>query len=177
MGSSIYGSWGFLRYLTDEVDNDVVKLAWEYADAAPGASGRILARRAATRRCKTTEHRSRRRSATSGLPFTSLRRSSVKAPAFPSASVDTFELNRRGDSTRWRRYLLDHLAYAPITLRPGDRLSAGDKVRISVDAPSIATHPQARAMVVFRDGTYGSPRSIDLNDRGNGAITLPFGAR
>jgi hypothetical protein len=174
-GLAIYGSWGFLRYLTDQVDSDVVKLAWEYADGAPGGPDdySLVALRKAMQ--------------DNGAPFTktlgdfglALHEPEAfvsEGAGFPSASVDTFELNRRGDSTRWRRYVLDHLAYAPITLRPGDRLRAGDQVRITVDAPAIATHPQARAMVVFRNGTYGSPRSIDLNDRGNGALTLPFGA-
>ena len=174
-GLSIYGGWGFLRYLTDQVDNEVVKLAWEYADAAPGGPDEysLVALR------KAVQDNGASLTKTFGDFGLALREPDAfvsEGAGFPSASVDTFDLNRRGDGTRWRRYVLDHLSYAPITLRPGDRLRAGDKVRVKVDAPAIATHPQARAMVVFRNGTYGTPRSIDLNSKGNGALTLPFGS-
>ena len=172
-GLAVYGGWGFLRYLSDRFDPAVIKTAWQRADGSRNAPNdySLQALRRAVQR--------------DGASFTDvlgdfgivLNEPQVfinEHPPFPSVSVAKVRLSNNSDSTKWRGYELDHLSYAPITFRPGDRVGSNARLRITVDGPAPGAHPEVRAMVVKRGGGHGPIQRVHLNRSGRGSIGLDF---
>ncbi|HEX5018442.1 MAG TPA: MXAN_6640 family putative metalloprotease [Actinomycetes bacterium] len=175
-GLGVYGTWGFFRYLSDRFGTDVLLRAWQRADGSDGGPddySLVALRRAVQSQGADFDNVL----GDFGMALAEPELYITEGDRFPKASVDTFTLGRKHDSTKWQRYTLDHLSFAPVVMRPGRRLRDADKVRISVDAPGRVKHPEARVMVVRDNGSFGPLRSVHLNRRGNGAITVDFGNR
>jgi len=173
-GIGVYGTWGFLRYLSERIDPAVIRKAWVRADGARGGPD-DYSLQALTRAVKSRGRSMPKLVGDFGLALSEPEAFLSEGDRFPSSSVDTFSLNGRGDSTHWRRYTLDHLSFAPVRLRAGDRVRANDRLHITVDAPGLRTHPAARVMVVRQGGGYGPVQTIHLNRRGAGSIGVGIG--
>jgi hypothetical protein len=172
-GLRVYGTWGFLRYLSELYGPDVILRAWERADGADGGPDQyslVALRQAVT----SLGGNFQSILGDFGIVLHSPGRFLSEGSHYPSATVDAFRVDRQHRSTHWQKYSLDHLSYAPIAVRPGDRVGETDRLHISVDAPGRAKHPEVRVMVVRRGGVVGAVREITLNRRGNGSIATDF---
>ncbi|MFL6181314.1 MAG: MXAN_6640 family putative metalloprotease [Actinomycetes bacterium] len=173
-GIGVYGTWGFLRYLSERFGTEVIRRSWQRADGSPGGPDDYSL--VALRHAVTSEGADLNKVlGTFGLVVADPNAFLSEGKQFPARTVDGFRLDRDRDSTKWRRYSLDHLSYAPIEFRPGDRVRRGDRLHISVDAPRRGTHPEVRAMVVRRNGSVSGVRNVHLNRHGNGSIRIGFG--
>jgi hypothetical protein len=173
-GLRVYGTWGFLRYLSELYGPDVILRAWERADGAPGGPDQyslVALRQAVT----SLGGNFQSILGDFGLVLHSPAAFLSEGSHYPTATTDAFRVDRGHRTTRWHKYTLDHLSYAPISVRPGDRVRASDRLHISVDAPVRAKHPEVRVMVVRRGGSVGPVREVTLNKRGNGSIAADFG--
>ena len=172
-GIGVYGTWGFIRYLSEKFDADVVLRWWQRADGSSGAPDDYSL--TALRRAVASQGGDLQQAlGTFGVVVSAPAAFLSEGSRFPSSTVDAFRLDRDRPTTRWQRYSLDHLSYAPVDLRPGDRLQAGDRLRISIDAPARATHPEVRVMTVRRGGAV-DVESVRLDGRGDGTATVAIG--
>ena len=171
-GFGVYGTWGFLRYLSESFGTDVIRKAWERADSAPGgrneysiqALDRVISKKANFNDVMGDF----------GLVINQPQAFLSEGQAFPSAKEDRFLLGRVGASTRWQSYTLDHMSYAPVEVRPGRSVPADSRLKVIVDAPGRPTSPEARVMVVRKNGSYGAIKAVKLNRKGNGSVSVPF---
>ncbi len=171
-GLSIYGGWGFLRYLTERFGVDVVKKAWERADGSSvGPDDYSLQ---GLQRIVNKQANFQNVLGDFGIVINEPSAFLSEGSAFPSATKDRFRLNRRGATTGWQGYVLDHASYAPIEIRPRRSVPSSARLKITIDAPGRATAPEARAMVVRANGTVGDVIPINLNRRGAGTVNVPF---
>ena len=171
-GFGVYGTWGFLRYLSESFGTDVIRKAWERADHAPGGPDDYSIQ--ALDRVISEETSFDEVMGDFGLVINQPRAFLSEGRAFPSARVDRFLLDRVGASTGWQSYTLDHMSYAPVEVRPGRSVTADSRLKVVVDAPGRATSPEARVMVVRRNGSYGAIKEVVLNRKGSGRISVPF---
>jgi hypothetical protein len=172
-GIGVYGTWGFIRYLTEKFGADVVLRWWQRADGSGGGADDYSL--TALRRAVSSQGgRLQQVLGTFGLAISQPSTFLSEGSRFPSSTVGSFRLDRDRDTTRWQRYVLDHLSYAPVELRPGNRLQSGDRLRISVDAPGRTKHPEVRVMTVRRGGGV-DVESVRLDRRGRGTATVAIG--
>jgi hypothetical protein len=172
-GLSVYGGWGFLRYLTERFDDPgLIKKAWNRVDGSRGGdddySLQGLAR--VVNRLEDFHHVLGDFGAVINEPSAFL----SEGAHFPSATKDRFSLGGRGATTGWQRYVLDHTSYAPIEITPRRSTPSNARLKITVDAPARATAPEARVMMVRANGHVGFVRSIKLSRSGAGAVNVPF---
>jgi hypothetical protein len=172
-GIGIYGTWGFMRYLSERFGTDVIRRAWAKADGARDGPDyySLQALRRAVNAEGTDFHRVL---GAFGLVINAPDAFLTEGSHFPSATVARHRLDRGHRVSGWRRYILDHLSYAPIAFRPGARVRQGDRLHISVDAPNRATHPEVRVMVVHRNGSVSGIGRVHLDRHGDGEIGMNF---
>jgi hypothetical protein len=91
-----------------------------------------------------------------------------------SASVKSFTLQRHGDSTGWKHFTLDHLSYAPMVIKPSDRVRNDARLKIDVDGPPRSTSPTVRVLVINSSGTARPVETLRLNRNGVGSLGLGF---
>jgi hypothetical protein len=171
-GLGVYGTWGYLRYLSDRFDVSVIRKAWERADFSPGgpddfsfqALDRVISRQSNFDDVMGDF----------GLVINEPKAFLDEGGAFPSATLERFSLGRTGATTGWQSYNLDHTSYAPVEVRPGRSVNASARLKVIVDAPSRATAPEARVMVVRDNGSVGATKAVKLNRKGNGTTSVPF---
>lgn len=175
-GFAVYGTWGFFRFLSERFDTDVVRRAWGRADASKVGPNDYSIQ--ALRRAVGAEGADFTKVLGDfGLALAEPKAFLSEGAAFPSAIEQGFTLRRIGTTTRWQRYTLDHLAYAPLQLRPGDQLGGGARLQITVDGPRLSTAPEARVMVVRDNGSFGAVQRVQLNRRGIGSLSVGFAPR
>jgi hypothetical protein len=172
----IYGSWGFFRYLSETLGSDVVRGAWERADAAQGGPDdySLKAMRRATNQAGADLTRAL---GLFGLAIAEPKAFLSEGRAYPSARAQRFTLQREGASTQWQRHILDHTSYAPIELRPGRDVRGDARLSVRFVAPSRSASPEVYVLVVKADGSYGRPQRVDLTRRGFGSANVAFGPR
>ena len=171
-GLGVYGTWGFLRYLSERFGTDVIREAWERADYSPGgpddysiqALDRVISRETSFDDVMGDF----------GLVINRPRAFLSEGKAFPTATEDRFLLGRAGATTGWQSYTLDHMSYAPVDVRPGGSVRAGARLKVIIDAPGRPTAPEARVMVVRKNGSVGAIKAVALNRKGNGSTSVPF---
>jgi hypothetical protein len=172
-GLAVYGSWGFWRYLSEQVDAGIMLAAWKRADGSPDGpdaySLRAIRQALDRRGVDLTQVLG-----DFGLAIAEPRKFLDEGASYPSASLDTWRLSHAGDRIRWRAYTLDHLSFAPVRILPTDRLRNDARLRITVDLPSRSTAPVARVLVVRDNGTTSGIQRIRLDRRGGGALTVGF---
>ncbi len=172
----IYGSWGFFRYLSETLGSDVVRGAWERADASQGGPDdySLKAMRRATNQAGADLTRAL---GLFGLAIAEPKAFLSEGRAYPSARAQRFTLQREGASTQWQRHILDHTSYAPIELRPGRDVRGDARLSVRFVAPSRSASPEVYVLVVKADGSYGRPQRVDLTRRGFGSANVAFGPR
>lgn len=171
-GLGVYGTWGYLRYLSERFGPDVIRKAWDRADFSPGAPDdfslqaldRVISRQTSFRSVMGDF----------GLVINEPEAFLDEGGAFPAATLERFSLGRVGATTGWQSYSLDHTSYAPVEVRPGRSVSASARLKVIVDAPGRATAPEARVMVVRDNGSVGATKAVKLNRKGNGSTSVPF---
>jgi hypothetical protein len=171
-GLSVYGGWGFLRYLSEGLGANVIKKAWERVDGSPvGPDDYSLQGLARVVNRYGDFHD---RLGDFGLVINEPSRFLSEGQAFPSATEDRFTLGRRGASTGWQRYVLDHTSYAPIEIQPRRSTPSNARLKITINAPGRATAPEARVMLVRADRSVGRAMPIKLDRSGAGTVNVPF---
>lgn len=172
-GLSVYGSWGFWRYLSERFGAGIMRAVWNRADGSQGAPDAYSVR--ALRQALDARGVSLATVLGDfGLVIADPAEFLEEGAAYPSASLDSFRLNRTGDSTRWRRYSLDHLSYAPVRIQPTDQLRNDARLSITVDLPARATSPVARVLVVKDSGATSGIQRINLDRKGDGSLNVGF---
>jgi hypothetical protein len=172
-GLSVYGGWGFLRYLSEGLGVNVIKKAWERVDGSPGGPDDYSLQGLA--RVVNRYGNFQDWLGTFGVVINEPSAFLSEGSAFPSATKDRFTLGRRGASTGWQRYVLDHTSYAPIEIRPRSSVPSDARLKITINAPGRATAPEARVMLVRADRSVGRVMEIKLNRSGAGTANVPFG--
>lgn len=171
-GLGVYGTWGFLRYLSERFDPELIKMAWQRADAAPGGPNDYSVQALTRVVNRTVDFRNVL--GDFGLVLNAPGKFVTEGRSWPSATIRRFSLGRVGASTGWRSYRLDHMSYAPIEVRPGRTLRAGAHLTVMIDAPRRVTAPEARVMVVRKNGAADTIRVVKLDRKGNGRVRVPF---
>jgi hypothetical protein len=168
---SVYGGWGFLRFLSERFGVDVIRKAWGRADGARGGRDdySLQALRGAV---SSSGGNFDRALGAFGLALNAPARFLSEGRFFPSATVDRFRLDRERPSLPAQRYTLNHLAYAPVALQPG-RLKRQARLQITVNAPNRRTHPEVWVMVVRQDRV--TVDRVRLDRRGGGSVGVRFG--
>lgn len=175
-GITVYGSWGFFRYLSEHFDQDVVLKAWQRADGSSGGPDdySLLGVRKAIKA----------KGAKLGGVFANYARANL-APAeyydegaegtgYPSPTVGAKSLGGAKKSTGWLNSRIDHMAIAYRSAKPNANTAVGAKLRVKVDAPARKTGAQARVLVKYANGTYAA-RSVALDGTGYGTVKVDFG--
>ena len=171
-GFGVYGSWGYLRYLTDRFNPDVIRKAWERADFSPGGPDDYSIQ--ALDRVISQQTNFRTVMGDFALALNAPGAFITEGRTWPSATLERFSLGRRGASTGWQSYRLDHTSYAPVEVRPGRSVRARARLAVIIDAPGRATAPEARVMVVRKNGSVGLIKAVALDRKGSGRVSVPF---
>ena len=175
-GLTVYGSWGFFRYLSNSFGQGVVRAAWERADGASNAAPDDYSLQA-------VGHAIAARDASLGDVFGDYARANLapgeyydEGRTYPSPSVYAKRLGGSTRSTGWLGQRVDHMAIAYRAARPTGKTRSHQDVRITVDGPRRSTGTQARVLVKYETGSY-AVRNVPLNRFGDGAVTVDFGRR
>ena len=171
-GLGVYGGWGFLQYLSERFGTDVIRKAWERADYSPGGPDNYSIQAIDKVMSKQTNFGDVM--GTFGLAINEPKAFLSEGTRFPSATEERFMLGRVGASTGWQSYSLDHMSYAPVEVRPGGSVKESSRLKVLIDAPGRRTAPEARVMVVRKNGTSGAIQAVRLNRKGNGSVSVPF---
>ncbi len=171
-GLSVYGGWGFLRFLSEKFGVDVIKRAWERVDGSPAGPDDYSLQGLA--RVVNRHGDFHRVLGDFGVVINEPSAFLSEGSQFPSATKDRFALGRRGASTGWQRYVLDHTSYAPIEIRPKSSVPSDARLKITINAPGRATDPEARVMVVRDNGSVRSVTAVKLDRHGDGTANVPF---
>lgn len=171
-GLGVYGTWGFLRYLSDGFGAGIIKKAWKRADYSPGGPDDYSIQ--AIDRVVSNETNFGNVMGDFGLVINEPRAFLTEGKGFPSATEERFSLGRLGATTGWQSYTLDHMSYAPVEVRPGNSVRADARLKVLIDAPGRATSPEARVMVVRKNGSVGAIKAVKLNRKGIGSTSVPF---
>lgn len=174
-GQSIYGSWGYFRYLSEKptFTPAVVRTAWERADAAKGGPD-DYSLPAIKRAIKRAGGDSADIFGDFAAAILTPAKSFDEGSAYPSPRVRVKRLGGPDSRTGWLRSRIDHLAMAYRSVAPSDRAGRRANLRIRIDAPRRAAMPQARVVVTYVGGAVDT-RTVALSRRGNGAVTVDFG--
>jgi hypothetical protein len=169
-----YGSWIFLRYLSERLGQGVLKTIWERADGSAGAPDDYsleAVRNAVGRSLFTSEF----------ALFARWNRTPDRdgyyeeGDAYPSTpTVATYTLRPSAPTTGWQSRKIRHLANAYYSFRPAQSVSAIARLKVTVDLPDLPKRPAATLLVFRKSGGY-SVKPISLNSSGNGAKTVAFG--
>lgn len=179
LDAGVYDSWIFLRFMaeyfgTANADRPVVvREIWQHADAAGNApddySLRAIARVTAARGVAL-------RSVFADFGWTGPFASRVysEGRSYPQAPMTAnFTLTPTSPSTGTRVMTVHHLANRHIALRPGRRLPAQRRLRLTLNLPDRARGSEATVTVQRRDGSL-RPYAVSLDTSGSGSRTVAF---
>ena len=164
-GGAQYGNWVFFEYLSHRFDNNVVRSAWEEAQA-DGDNRGLFSIRAIEE--------------VLGDGFPAIFGDYASANTGPGLAYPEGDVYPEGDlwpaATVARDLVLpdadrmaqgalavDHLASKNVRIRPGTRVDTGWKLRVTVDGPPAGTSPVATVVVRMLDDSVQR-------------TTVPFGA-
>ena len=175
-----YGSWIFLRYLSERYGKDIIRQIWRYADDSPT---QLSAKRSQTysmvavRRVLASDKRDL------SDVFAAFARDNMRpvrayreGAAYPRPAAARFILDRHNSTTRWQGLPIDHLAAFDITFTPGEDVPLKGQLRIEVDGPDRKLHSEFRLAVRTAKGPV-KDYAIKINPAGRGAIKVPFGRK
>jgi hypothetical protein len=172
-GLSVYGSWGFFRNLTERFNRDVVLKAWQRADASRnGPDNHSM--RAVERAIESKGSSLRDAFADYARDNLAPDEYYLEGASYPSPAVGALTLGGSVQSTGWLKKRVDHMAIAYKAAKPNNGAELDATVLIKVDGPNRSTGAQARVLVSYTDGSYGTS-SLTLNKRGNGSAVADFG--
>jgi hypothetical protein len=175
VGFAQYGNWPFFDYLSRHFGRDIVRSAWQGAAAVGDARGAysIQAIEAALPAGSTLPEVFGRYAAANTQPSEFYPEGSQWKPA-PPARTHVLTSTRRHRVATFSS--IDHLASRSVLVVPGDGLgNPGTQLDVSVDGPVLKPIPVLVASVVVRDvDGKVTIRSIPLDPRGDGSITIPF---
>lgn len=173
-----YGSWIFLRYLSETYGDDVVRAIWARADDSPDEQ---TADDFKTYSVRAIDAVLRHHGSSLSRDLGDFAARNVAPSAFyeegsryPKVKSSTLHVSPAHPRTALLSTTLKHLASLPATIKPGAAVSRGARLRVVVDAPSGTASPEARVVVRYRDGRT-QIRRASLDATGAGAVTVPFG--
>ena len=168
-----YGAFLFFTYVSERLGPDVVRRAWELAEAGSTDRYSLQAVRAAVQARTAWSPFMATFAAWNTLPPGSYRaRASYPAPTYLWNGV----LSSAHPSTGWRRAARAHLSSAAVRLVPAARGRAGRRLVIDVDAPDTS---HGSAALVQRRLRSGDVRTtvLPLSLTGRGRTVVPFDRR
>jgi hypothetical protein len=181
-GFQMYGTWIFWQFLTEYVggavpDPNIVRAVWRKADGRPGApdmySTQALAVAVGARTIGGTRWRFRWAFADFAVWNARPAKYYDEGGAYPTGKVvKTVTLTKAAPSTK-STAKLDHLTNRYVAVRRGSGLKATARLRVTVDGPGYATGPEASVVVIRKSGKAGY-KVVDLNNAGDGAVTVAF---
>jgi hypothetical protein len=172
-GGYEYGNWIFWRFVSHRYDRNVVRRAWQLADAASGGPDdySIGALRRALAQRGTSLHaflaffgRANRRPAAYYDEGTFY-------PAAPLAA--TYRVSRTRP-TGWKYPRLNHLTNRYYAFKPRRSVARKAELRVRVDLPKLKTKPLANLVVFLKSGAV-KLKPIALDSAGKGGRRVPFG--
>jgi hypothetical protein len=178
----VYGVWIFWRFLTEYLggtssDPSIIHDVWERADGSPSGPDRYstqaVAQAVNARVIGGTQWRFRWAFADFAVWNAGPAKFYEEGSAYKAAAVaKTVTLTKASPSVR-PSAKLDHLSNRYVVVRRGSRLKATAKLRVTVDGPAHGTGPEASVVVIRKSGQAGY-KVVNLNDSGNGAVTVAF---
>lgn len=181
-GFSVYGSVIFWKFLSERFrDPNIVRQVWNAAAVSTGTRNGLQSVAMVLRARKTTlPLEFARYGVWNTLPAGSY----SDRGRFPIANTSTCRgsrwcpwasgtLGRSRSNTGSLAVRINHLATAPLILRPGSSLRSKSKLTVSVNAPNTSRGSQARIQVRFKNGKVAF-YTVRLNSQGNGAKKVSF---
>ena len=172
-GISVYGSWGYFRYLSEHYGRDLIREAWERADATKGAANdySLLALK---RVMKVEGDDSHDVYADFAQSLLNPADNFEEGAAYPSPHLSATKLGGAKKTTGWLKSNLNHLSIGYHKVAPSQNGSSHAHLRVRVDGPDLNTQPRARVVVSYQNGTV-TPHVVHLDRHGDGAVTVDFG--
>ncbi len=174
-----YGSWIFLRYLSEKFGAGIIRHAWRLAD--DGAS-QVSTNRMQTYSMRAIGKALKQRHRDLHRVFSTFARDNLRpvrtyqeGSHYPKPTSFKIKLDRR-DDTKWLGIANDHLSTTYVTFVHGDHVRRRGTLRIMIDASDRRFGPMAAISVRF---TKGKTRdyTVKLDRKGDGAKRVPFGRR
>jgi hypothetical protein len=169
-----YGNWIFWEYLTQRYSQGLVKKAWKAAGTQKRDGGRysvqalgsVLRKKGGLTRVYADY------AAANTMASRVYEEGAAYGDAPPKAETTLSKASRSWNkSTR-----LNHLSGDSLRVSAGPDLAGRRwRLKVRVDGPSRASSPTATVLLHQADGTVGRKR-VRLDRRGNGSVTVPFGA-
>lgn len=170
-GPEWYGAVTFWKFLSERFrDNGIIRQVWTRADYPTGRNGLQAVKAVLAARGYSFNSEFARYAAWNMLPPGTYGDRAL----FPSPgawAVGTLTKGSRDTGVQSVR--INHLASAPVILRPGSTVPTRAKLRIIIDAPNSAYGSRATVQVRFRNGSV-KMYAIPLNSSGNGSKVLGF---
>jgi hypothetical protein len=165
-----YGTWVFMRYLSETYDPGVLVDIFERADGSAGAPDDVSIRAVAnvlTARGSSLSEVYRDFSAQNVDPA-QYYEEGLTYPKAPRAATHTLAT---GTPSAVQTLTLDHLSSQYVTFRPGAGTAATENLTVAVNLPDAATSPLATLVSVSTSGTL-SFTEMTLNTAGEGQSTV-----
>lgn len=173
-----YGSWIFLRYLSDRYDDALVRRIWEWADDSPD---QLVANDLKTYSLRAVDSALGERSTSLRAQYGDFAAANVVPSAFYEEGAaykpvrpPVLKVSKSRPATKRLFVDLDHLSWFPIAIKAGDGVSRKARLRVAVDGPGAAAQPEARVVIRYASGRV-QVRRVGLDGGGDGTVTVPFG--
>jgi hypothetical protein len=169
-----YGNWIFWEYLTQKYSVGLVKKAWKAAGTQKRDGGRYSVQALGSVLRKkgglTTVYADY--AAANTMASRVYEEGAAYGDAPPHAETTLSKASRA-----WKKGTrLDHLSGESVRIGAGPDITGRRwRLKVRVDGPPRASSPSATVLLHKADGTVGRKR-VRLDRRGNGAVTVPFGA-
>lgn len=177
---TMYGNFVWWRYLTEHLDRDVVRRAWERADASKEAAfGDNYSIRATSSAIKSFGKKFGRIftdfGAANFAPVESYEEGASYAAAVPQGAPvkRSFTLSSSKQKSGRFSAVLDHLTSAYVVFESGADGFSNGRLEVKVDGPKREASPQAKLLVIDEIGTVTAWR-FQLDRRGAGTKLVSF---
>lgn len=163
-GSNQYGNWAFFEFLSQSYGNDIVRQIWTTAVGRDNYSTKALRKSLPTSFLDTY--------AAFAAANVTPARSYSEGRYWPHPASVHLTLGRA--QTQGANGPIDHMANAPIRVRPADTLgSRAWHLRVRVDGPGRRTAPATTLVVMLANGNVDHVR-VRLDRTGFGHAVVPF---
>jgi hypothetical protein len=147
---STYGSWIFMRYLSERLGRTIIRSAWEHAVGATTYSTQALSA-ALSARHRTLSNEFADFAAANREPTAFYAPDGPKYVKYAAAPATVVQLNRARPSTGWLQPpALKHLSSITLRLKPG---TTTGHLQLQLVAPTAVTSPRVRLVIVKSNGT------------------------
>jgi hypothetical protein len=174
-GNSEYGSWIFWRFLEEKIGGDpsILRDIWARADvfgpSPPDDYSLEAVRHELTSRgLRFADVFARFATANRRLDYADAEDAHYPTPPL----VRTFAVGRDTPDTGWRSWRINHLAARFVAFKPGQRVSAGARLKVVARLPR--TDSAATLIIVRPDGT-STTRRLKRNGQGTASGSTAFG--